>query len=145
VHAVVLFRGKKGGYLVTTNGCFLGIRSEAVSSLWSGPRLFISDNEAPEGTCSSAELKQRSRSPQGPTIVGTGNGTPEVPELPSAWGYSWATLSGGYKYEEIECWRGPAANLLHCTEAVQVTNTNDRPDLSSEGAPDIDKTVTVKQ
>jgi hypothetical protein len=33
--------------------------------------------------------------PQGPTIVGTGNGTPEVPELPSAWGYSWATLSPG--------------------------------------------------
>jgi hypothetical protein len=27
--------------------------------------------------------------------VGTGNGTPEVPELPSAWGYSWATLSPG--------------------------------------------------
>jgi hypothetical protein len=25
-------------------------------------------------------------SPQGPTIVGTGNGTSEVPELPSAWG-----------------------------------------------------------
>jgi hypothetical protein len=33
--------------------------------------------------------------PQGPTIVGTGNGTPEVPELPSVWGYSWATLSPG--------------------------------------------------
>jgi hypothetical protein len=33
--------------------------------------------------------------PQGPTIVGTGNGTPEVPELPNAWGYSWATLSPG--------------------------------------------------
>jgi hypothetical protein len=33
--------------------------------------------------------------PQGPTIVGTGNCTPEVPELPSAWGYSWATLSPG--------------------------------------------------
>jgi hypothetical protein len=32
---------------------------------------------------------------QGPTIVGTGYGTPEVPELPSAWGYSWATLSPG--------------------------------------------------
>jgi hypothetical protein len=31
--------------------------------------------------------------PQGPTIVGTGNGTPEVPELSSAWGYTWATLS----------------------------------------------------
>jgi hypothetical protein len=35
------------------------------------------------------------QSPQGPTIVGTGNGTPEVPELPSAWGYSWETLSPG--------------------------------------------------
>jgi hypothetical protein len=30
-------------------------------------------------------------------------------------------------------------------ETVQVTNTDDRPDLSSEGAPDIDKTVNVKQ
>jgi hypothetical protein len=39
----------------------------------------------------------------------------------------------------------PAANLLNCTEAVQVTKTNDRPDLSSEGTPDIDKTVNVKQ
>jgi hypothetical protein len=29
----------------------------------------------------------------------------------------------------IECWRGPAANLLNCTEAVQVTKTNDRPNL----------------
>jgi hypothetical protein len=44
-----------------------------------------------------------------------------------------------------ECWWGPAANLLNCTEAVRVTKTNDRPDLSSEGAPDIDKTVIVKQ
>jgi hypothetical protein len=26
-----------------------------------------------------------------------------------------------------------------------VTNTDDRPDLSAEGAPDIDKTVNVKQ
>jgi hypothetical protein len=33
--------------------------------------------------------------PQEPTIVGTGNGTPEVPELPSAWGYRWAALSPG--------------------------------------------------
>jgi hypothetical protein len=32
---------------------------------------------------------------QGPTLVGTGSGTPEVPELPCAWGYSWATLSPG--------------------------------------------------
>jgi hypothetical protein len=50
VHAVVLFRGNKGGYLVTTNGCFLGIRSEKVSSLLSVPRLYtcISDNGAAE-------------------------------------------------------------------------------------------------
>jgi hypothetical protein len=25
-------------------------------------------------------------------------------------------FSGGYKYGEIECWRGPAANLLNCTK-----------------------------
>jgi hypothetical protein len=30
------------------------------------------------------------------------------------------------------------------TEAVQLTNTDDRPDLSSEGAPDFDKIVNVK-
>jgi hypothetical protein len=35
------------------------------------------------------------RSPQGLTVVGTGSGTPEVPELPSAQGKSWATLSPG--------------------------------------------------
>jgi hypothetical protein len=40
--------------------------------------------------------------PQGPTIVGTGSGTPEVPELPSARGYSWATLSPGVI--NIETW-----------------------------------------
>jgi hypothetical protein len=34
-------------------------------------------------------------SPQGPTTVGTGSGTPEVPEQPSTRGYSWATLSPG--------------------------------------------------
>jgi hypothetical protein len=52
-------------------------------------------------------------------------------------------LSGGYKYGERECWRGPAANLLYWTEAVQVTKTNDKPDLPSEGAPVIDKTIIV--
>jgi hypothetical protein len=31
------------------------------------------------------------------------------------------------------------------TEAVQVTNKDERPTHSSEGAPDIDKTVNVKQ
>jgi hypothetical protein len=34
---------------------------------------------------------------------------------------------------------------LTLTLAVQVTNTDDRPDLSSEGVPDTDKTVNVKQ
>jgi hypothetical protein len=79
--------------------------------------------------------------------MGTGNGTPEVPELPSAGGYSWAILSPGVINTErqIECWRGPAANLLNCTKAVQVSKTTDRTDLSLEGAPDIEKkTVTVK-
>jgi hypothetical protein len=27
--------------------------------------------------------------------VGTGSGAPEVPELPTAWGYNWATLPQG--------------------------------------------------
>jgi hypothetical protein len=31
------------------------------------------------------------------------------------------------------------------SEVVQVTNTDDRPDLSSEGAPYTDKTVNVEQ
>jgi hypothetical protein len=31
------------------------------------------------------------------------------------------------------------------TEAVRATNTDNKPDLSSEGAADIDKTVNVKQ
>jgi hypothetical protein len=40
---------------------------------------------------------------------------------------------------------GKGQQQYYCTEAVQVTNTDDRTDLSSEGAPDIDKTVNVKQ
>jgi hypothetical protein len=40
---------------------------------------------------------------------------------------------------------GKGQQKNYWTEAVQVTNTDNRPDLSSEGAPDIDKTVTVKQ
>jgi hypothetical protein len=36
-----------------------------------------------------------------PTIVGTGSGTPEVPELPSARGYGWTTLSPGVINTEI--------------------------------------------
>jgi hypothetical protein len=40
---------------------------------------------------------------------------------------------------------GKGQQQYYWTEAVQVTNTDDRPDLSSEGAPYIDKTVIVKQ
>jgi hypothetical protein len=40
---------------------------------------------------------------------------------------------------------GKGQQQYYWTEAVQVTNTDDRPNLSSEGEPDIDKTVNVKQ
>jgi hypothetical protein len=40
---------------------------------------------------------------------------------------------------------GKGQQQNYWTEAVQVTNRDDRPGLSSEGAPDIDKTVNVKQ
>jgi hypothetical protein len=40
---------------------------------------------------------------------------------------------------------GKGQQQYYRTEAVQVTNTDDRPDLSSEGAPNIDKAVNVKQ
>jgi hypothetical protein len=33
MHAAACFQGNKGGYLVTTTGCFLGIRSKKGSSL----------------------------------------------------------------------------------------------------------------
>jgi hypothetical protein len=40
---------------------------------------------------------------------------------------------------------GKGHQQYYWTEAAQVTNTDDRPDLSSEGAPYTDKTVNVKQ
>jgi hypothetical protein len=43
VHAAACFRGNKGGYLETTDGCFLGIRSKKGSSLPSVQRSYISD------------------------------------------------------------------------------------------------------
>jgi hypothetical protein len=71
---------------------------------------------------------------------------PKVPELPSAWGYSWATLYPGVINTERSN-AGEGQQQIDCTELkeVRVTKTNDRPDLSSEGAPDFVKTVTVKQ
>jgi hypothetical protein len=43
-------------------------------------------------------------SPQGPTFVGTGSGAPEVPELPSAWEYNWATRP----QRDINSWDWPS-------------------------------------
>jgi hypothetical protein len=40
---------------------------------------------------------------------------------------------------------GKGQQQICWTEAVQVTNTDHRHDLSSEGTPDIDKTVNAKQ
>jgi hypothetical protein len=40
---------------------------------------------------------------------------------------------------------GKGQQQNYWTEAVHVIDADDRPDLSSEGAPDIDKTVCVKQ
>jgi hypothetical protein len=48
-----------------------------------------------------------------------------------------------YRSVQVGTWRSQQQN--YWTEAVQMTKTNDRPDLSSEGAPDIDKTVNVEQ
>jgi hypothetical protein len=49
--------------------------------------------------------------PSGAHSSGYGSGTPEVPELPSAQGYSWATLSPGVINTEtwssrLGVWRG---------------------------------------
>jgi hypothetical protein len=48
--------------------------------------------------------------PQGRTVVGTGSGTPEVPELPSARGYSWATMSPGVI--NTETWSSKFVSLV---------------------------------
>jgi hypothetical protein len=40
---------------------------------------------------------------------------------------------------------GKGQQQSYWIKAVQVTNTDDRPDPLSEGAPDIEKTVNVKQ
>jgi hypothetical protein len=65
----------------------------------------------------------------GPTIVGTGNSTPEVPELPSAWGDSWATLSPGVINTERQN-AGEGQQQIFCTELKQfrwLRQMTDRP------------------
>jgi hypothetical protein len=56
----------------------------------------------------------------------------------------WITVTQSVESEFTKV-AGKGQQQYYWTEAVQVTNTDDRPDLSSEGAPDIDKTVNVKQ
>jgi hypothetical protein len=57
----------------------------------------IENNEVAISNTSHEALKKvvRSMVPSRAYIVGTGSGAPEVPELPSAWGYSWATRRQG--------------------------------------------------
>jgi hypothetical protein len=57
----------------------------------------------------------KNNTPQGPTRVGTGNGTPE---LPSAWGYSWATLSPGVINTERSN-AGEGQQQIYCIELKQ--------------------------
>jgi hypothetical protein len=47
-----------------------------------------------------------------------GNGTLEVPELPSAWGYSWATLSPRVINME-RSYAGEGQQQIFCTELKQ--------------------------
>jgi hypothetical protein len=67
-------------------GLFFGVRSED-PLLCKGGVFFSVRSEAIPETHDSDGVALVPFT-QGPTIVGTGNGTPEVPELPSAWGYS---------------------------------------------------------
>jgi hypothetical protein len=46
-------------------------------------------------TATNIQIAKQEEPPQGPTFVGTGSGAPEVPELPSARGYNWATRPQG--------------------------------------------------
>jgi hypothetical protein len=46
VHTVVLFRGRKGSYLVTTRHGTMDVSLEKVSSLRSVPRLYNEDHES---------------------------------------------------------------------------------------------------
>jgi hypothetical protein len=62
--------------------------------------------------------KIKHATPQCPTIMGTGNGTPEVPELPSAWGYSWPNLSPGVINTDRSN-AGEGQQKIYCTELKQ--------------------------
>jgi hypothetical protein len=67
-----------------------------VFSFWSVPRLLSEEEEVQSGSMFLGMFELcLGLYPQGTNIVGTGNDTPEVPEILSAWGYSWATLSPG--------------------------------------------------
>jgi hypothetical protein len=56
--------------------------------------------------------------PQGPTIVSMGNGTPELTELSSAWGYRWATFSPGVINTERSN-ADEGQQQIYCTELKQ--------------------------
>jgi hypothetical protein len=67
-----------------------------------------------------------------------------TPLLPHCWAAD-IVMDESWAVSEQETVAGKGQQQYDWTEAVHVTNTDDRPGLSSEGAPDIDKTVNVKQ
>jgi hypothetical protein len=73
-------------------------------------------------------------SPQGPTIVGTGSGTPEVPEIPNARRYSWATLSPGVInaetwFSRLGVGRGANNPTPYKTAVTEPQERRPRPDM----------------
>jgi hypothetical protein len=68
--------------------------------------------------------------PQGPTFVGTGSGAPEVPELPSAWGYNWATrpqvdIHSGDRLSRLGVGRKSSDLALENTSFYEISNKSD--------------------
>jgi hypothetical protein len=70
------------------------------------------------------------KSPQRPTFVSTGSGDPEVPELPSAWGYNWATrpqgdMNSGDWPSRLGVWPKASDFVLQNTSCYEISNKSD--------------------
>jgi hypothetical protein len=71
--------------------------------------------------------------PQGPTFVGMRSGAPEVPELPSSWGYNWATwpqgdINSGDWPSRLGVGRKASNLILENTCCYEISNKSDLPD-----------------
>jgi uncharacterized protein (DUF2235 family) len=62
-------------------------------------------------------------SPQGPTFVGTGSGTPEVPELPSAWPQG--DINSGDWLSRLGVGRKASSLTLENTSCYEISNKSD--------------------